>query len=107
MSDCEPLTKVAKLCNSCCNRVKKFEKINRGIKEKEKFNEYLINHLKAELRLCLDTLKKVKTSTAKAINEQEEMSEALESRLERGVYMTCEHPSLDASLMIHSLLPDH
>jgi len=30
----------------------------------------------------------VKTATAKAINEQEEMSEALESRLERGVHMT-------------------
>ena len=88
MSDCEPSTKVAKLCNTCCNRVKKLENINRGIKEKEKFNEYLINHLKAELRLCLDTLKKVKTATAKAINEQEEMSEALESRLERGVHMT-------------------
>jgi len=88
MSDCEPSTKVAKLCNTCCNRVKKLKKINRGIKEKEKFNEYLINHLKAELRLCLDTLKKVKTATAKAINEQEEMSEILESCLERGVHMT-------------------
>ena len=46
-------------------------KINSGLKEKEKFNEYLINHLKAELRLCMDTLKKVKTATARAINEQE------------------------------------
>ena len=88
MSDCEPSTKVAKLCNTCCNRVKNLEIINHGIKEKENFNEYLINHLKAELRLCMDALKKVKTATAKAINEQEEMSEALESRLERGVHMT-------------------
>ena len=88
MSGCQPLTKVAKLCNKCCSRVKKLEIINHDIKEKEKFNEYLINHLKAELRLCLDTLKKVKTATAKAINEQEEMSEVLESRLERGVHMT-------------------
>ena len=88
MSDCQPSTKVAKLCNRCCSRVKKLEIINHDIKEKEKFNEYLINHLKAELRLCLDTLKKVKTATIKAINEQEEMSEALESRLDRGIHMT-------------------
>ena len=88
MSDCQPSTKVAKLCNRCCSRVKKLEIINHDIKEKEKFNKYLINHLKAELRLCLDTLKKVKTATAKAINEQEEMSESLETRLERGVHMS-------------------
>ena len=88
MSDSESSTKVAKLCNTCCYRVEKLEQINRGLKEKEKFNEYLINHLKAELRLCLDTLKKVKTATAKAINEQEEMSEVLESRLERESHLT-------------------
>ena len=88
MSDCEPSTKVAKLCNTCCNRVKKLEKLIVVSRESKKFNEYLINHLKAELRLCMDTLKKVKTATARAINDQEVMSESLETRLERGVHMS-------------------
>ena len=86
MSDSESSAKVAKLCNTCCYRVEKLEQINSGLKEK--FNEYLINHLKAELRLCMDTLKKVKTATARAINDQEVMSESLETRLERGVHMS-------------------
>ena len=88
MSDSESSAKVAKLCNPCCYRLEKLQKINSGLKEKEKFNEYLINHLKAELRLCMNTLKKVKTATARAINDQELMSESLETRLERGVHMS-------------------
>ena len=36
----------------------------------------------------MNTLKKVKTATARAINDQEVMSESLEMRLERGVHMS-------------------
>ena len=88
MSDSESSAKVTKLCHTCCYRVETLEKINSDLKEKEKLNEYLINHLKAELRLCMNTLKKVKTATARAINDQEVMSESLETRLERGVHMS-------------------
>jgi len=88
MSDSESSAKVAKLCHTCCYRVETLEKINSDLKEKEKLNEYLINHLKAELRLCMNTLKKVKNATARAINDQEIMSDSLETCLERGVHQS-------------------
>lgn len=88
MSKCEPSTNVTKLCNPCCNCVKKLEDMVIDLHRKENFNQYVINYMTAELCLCLNMLKKVQTAIEKAIHEQEEMSEILCSCLERGVYLT-------------------
>ena len=88
MSTYEPSSKVAKMCTSCCSCVHKLEKVILELQRKEKLHEYIINHMKAELRLGFVTLNKVKMATSKAIHEQDEMDEILESRLERDAHMT-------------------
>ena len=59
-----------------------------ALKRKEKYHKYIINHMKAELRLGFVTLNRVKIATAKALVKQDEMDEILESCLERNAHMT-------------------
>ena len=59
-----------------------------ALKRKEKYHKYIINHMKAELRLAFVTLNRVKMATEKALDKEEEMDEILESRLERNAHMT-------------------
>ena len=88
MNNSEPSKKVPKICPPCCCRVQKLEKVILELQGKEKLNEYIINHMKAELRLGFSTLNKIKIATSKALHEQDEMDEILDSRIERGAHMT-------------------
>ena len=76
------------LCNPCCLRVQELESVVNDLEQKQKFADYVINHMKAELRLCYDTLKSVNKSAKEAMEEQEAMSETLNARLERGYHLT-------------------
>ena len=79
----------SKLHDPCCKRVKELESVIQSLEEKQKFSDYVINHMKAELRLFYDTLKTVNKTAKKAMEEQEGMSETLNARLERGYHLTC------------------
>ena len=57
------------------------------MKNQDKFNEYCINHLKAEIRLLRDTLSKIQTSSTDCLYMHEGMNETLEMQLERGSHM--------------------
>ena len=57
------------------------------MKNQDKFNEYCINHLKAEIRLLRDTLTKIQTSSKDCLYMHEGMNEKLEMQLERGTHM--------------------
>ena len=78
----------SKLRNPCCDRVKQLESVIDDLEQKQKCVDYVINHMKAELRLCYDTLKTVNKTVKKAMEEQEDMNETLNARLERGYHLT-------------------
>ena len=88
MNTSDQSSKGAKICTPCCSCVKKLEKVILELQPKEKLHKYIINHMKAELRLGFSTLNKIKIATSKALHEQDEMDEILESRIERGAHMT-------------------
>ena len=87
MTPDEPSKKVPKMCTPCCSCVNKLEKVSIKLQRKEKLHKYIINHMKAELRLGFVTLNKVKIATSKAFNQQDEMDEILESRIERDAHI--------------------
>ena len=53
------------LCNPYYDRVQQLESVVNDLEQKQKFADYVINHMKAELRLCYDTLKTVNKSAKK------------------------------------------
>ena len=57
------------------------------LKRKDKFNEYCINHLKAEIRLLRDTLNKIQGSSKECLDYHEEMNETLEIKIEKGIHL--------------------
>ena len=78
----------SKLRNPCWKRVKILEYVIDNLEGKQQFADYVINHMKAEFRLCYDTRKTVNKTAQKAMEEQEGMSETLNARLERGYHLT-------------------
>ena len=53
-----------------------------------KFNEYCINHLKAEIRLLRDTLTKIESASKEDLYQHEEMNKTLNMQLENGHHMS-------------------
>lgn len=58
------------------------------LKKQDKFNEYCINHLKAEIRLLRDTLTKIEVVSKECLYKYEGMNATLNMQLENGTHMT-------------------
>lgn len=58
------------------------------LKKQDKFNEYCINHLKAEIRLLRDNLTKIEVVSKECLYKHEGMNETLNMQLEIGTHMT-------------------
>ena len=57
------------------------------LKAEDKFKEYCINHLKAEIRLLRDTLANIEGASKKSLYKYEAMNEILIIQLENGYHM--------------------
>ena len=71
----------------CCKRATKLEEMVIELKKKDKFNEYCINHMKAQIRLLYDNIKVIKKASKTSLINIDQMNETLNYRLESGIYL--------------------
>ena len=73
--------------DTSCKPLTKMEQLIKEHKEENKFQEYIISHLKAEIRLLRDSLTKVQKVSKDSLWESECMNESANAKLEDGRYL--------------------
>ena len=71
----------------CCGKVKKLENTIRDMICDKKEDEFVILHYKAQICLLHNTLKKMKKASTKALDDESDMLESLESKVEQGLHL--------------------
>ena len=72
----------------CKEVIKKLKDEIMILKNQDKFNEYCINHLKAEICLLRDTLTKIGCASKECLCKHEWMDETLDMQLKSGTHVT-------------------